>query len=82
MRTVCSNANTHLLGFLSYDMVLLGPFILHFETVRPELWWNLVIYVVVLSYSAVLAIYYLFVHRELRLRISSLSQTQRADARV
>ena len=48
--------------------MLLGPFIFHFETVRPELWWNLVIYVVVLSYSAALAIYYLFVDRELRLR--------------
>jgi hypothetical protein len=75
LRPLWSNAKTQLLGFLAYDLVLLGPFIFHFETVRPELWWNLVIYVVVLSYSAALAIYYLFVDRELRLRTGHLTAT-------
>jgi hypothetical protein len=68
LRPVWSNAKTQLLGFLAYDLVLLGPFIMHFETVRPELWFNLVVYVVVLSYSAALAIYYLFAQPQMRLR--------------
>ncbi|MEA3155438.1 MAG: hypothetical protein QOK44_3027, partial [Betaproteobacteria bacterium] len=57
-----------LLGFLAYDLVLIVPFIQHFKTVRPDLWINLVIYVAVIAYSGGLAMYYLFLKRETRLR--------------
>jgi hypothetical protein len=52
------------MGFLAYDVVLIVPFMQHFQTVRPDLWTNLVAYVAVLVYSAALAAYYLFVRRE------------------
>jgi hypothetical protein len=68
-----SNAKGQLLGFLAYDIVLIGPFIGHFATVRPDLLLNLTAYVAVLLYSGVLAIYYLFINKATRI----LMQPQR-----
>jgi hypothetical protein len=67
-RPVWSNAKGQLLGFLAYDVVLIVPFIVHFKTVRPDLWINLVVYVVVIVYSGGLALYYLLLNPETRLR--------------
>lgn len=86
-RPVWSNAKGQLLGFLAYDLVLIVPFIQHFKTVRPDLWVNLVIYVAVIAYSGGLALYYLFVKRETRLRRRRVerrverSNGERANAR-
>lgn len=54
-------ARAQLWSFLAYDLVLIGPFLGHLDTVPPELMTNLVIYIAVLLYSGSLALYYLFV---------------------
>jgi hypothetical protein len=55
-------ARGQLLGFLAYDLVLIGPFLAHFEAVLPEHRLSLIIYTLVLVYSGGLAIYYLFIN--------------------
>jgi hypothetical protein len=56
-----ANTAGQLLGFLAYDLILIGPFVRHFTTVRPEHRVSLTIYVAVLAYSGLVAAYYLFV---------------------
>jgi hypothetical protein len=56
-----------LFGFLAYDAVLLAPFLRHFATVRPELRTSLLLYVIALSVSGAVSMYYLFVSRETRI---------------
>jgi hypothetical protein len=63
-----ANSTGQLLGFLAYDLVLIGPFIAHFSTVRSEHRLSLMIFTAVLVYSGVLAIYHLFIHADSRLR--------------
>jgi len=63
-----ANAKGQLLGFLAYDLVLIVPFIQHFKTVRPDMQLSLTIYTPVVSYSGLLAIYFLFLHPPTRLR--------------
>jgi hypothetical protein len=55
------NARAQLLSFLAYDIFLLPPFIGLFGTVAPGHMLSLVVYLAVLVYSALLAIYYLFI---------------------
>ncbi len=62
-----SNAAGQLVGFLAYDVVLIGPFLGHFADVRPEHRLSLTVYVVVILYSSALSIYYLFVNGATRL---------------
>ena len=66
MRPQVEHVRVGLLGFLAYDLVLLLPFVRHFDTVRPELRTSLTIYLVALSASAAVSIYYLFVSRATR----------------
>lgn len=47
-------------GFLVYDVILLPPFLKHFERVAPDLRISLTVYVAVLIYSALLAVWFLF----------------------
>jgi hypothetical protein len=61
------NAGGQLAGFLAYDVVLIIPFLQRFSTIEPGLRINLIIYIGVLSYSGLLAIYYLFIHRQTRM---------------
>ena len=61
-----SNAVGQLLSFLAYDLVLIGPFLALFGTVKPELKLNLIVYVAVLVYSGTLAVYYLFINPQTR----------------
>jgi hypothetical protein len=61
-----------LLGFLAYDLVLIGPFLQHFSTVRPEMRLSLVLYTAVVVYSGLLAIYFLFLHPPTRLPLTSV----------
>lgn len=67
VRSTWGNAAGQLLGFLAYDVVLILPFIRHFSAVRPEQMGSLVVYTIVVVYSGLLAIYYLFINRETRL---------------
>ncbi|MFZ1388545.1 MAG: hypothetical protein WBP46_05620 [Thiolinea sp.] len=65
---VWGNVKGQLAGFLAYDLVLIWPFTQHLlATVKPEHQLSLIIYLGVLIYSAILAIYYLFIHRPSRL---------------
>lgn len=67
-----ANAAGQLLGFLAYDLVLIGPFLGHFGAVLPEHRLSLIIYTAVLVYSGALAAYYLFAHPPTRLRFAAL----------
>jgi len=58
------NARGQLLSFLAYDLVLIGPFL--YETVEPDFFLNLVVYITVLVYSGLIAVYFLFVNRQTR----------------
>jgi hypothetical protein len=61
------NAAGQLLGFLAYDIVLIWPFLDHFDTVASEHRTSLIVYIAVIIYSALLAIYYLGIHPTTRL---------------
>jgi hypothetical protein len=54
-------------GFLAYDVVLIVPFLRHFENIDSDHRTSLVIYVTAIVYSGLLAIYYLFVSPATRL---------------
>ncbi len=60
------NATGQLLGFLAYDLVLIGPFLQHYAVVKPEHRASLIVYTVVLVYSGTLAVYYLFINPQTR----------------
>ena len=60
------NARGQLLAFLAYDLVLLPRYVLLFSTVEPEHRPSLILYVAVIGYSMVLAIYYLFINKKTR----------------
>jgi hypothetical protein len=55
-----------LYGFLAYDLVLIAPFILHFADVLPQQRLSLTIYTIVLIYSGLLSVYYLFLNPKTR----------------
>lgn len=62
-----ANACGQLIGFLAYDLVLIVPYLQHFATVSDEQRLSLIIYVAVIIYSGLLAMYFLFIHQETRL---------------
>ncbi len=62
-RPVWGNLRGQLWGFLAYDVVLIVPYAQHFEKVSDALRPNLVVYVSVLVYSGLLALFALFVSR-------------------
>lgn len=66
LRPHWSNACGQLLGFLAYDLILLLPFLQHFSTVKADHQLSLWVYTGVIVYSALLAIYFLFIHRDTR----------------
>ncbi len=82
LRPQWNNARAQLWSFLAYDLVLLGPFgmrllkiaglpidqLLGYEVKLPpsELWPNLLVYTLVLLYSAGLGIYYLLINAQTR----------------
>lgn len=59
LRPSRANAVGQLAGFLVYDLVLIVPWLAHFERARGPFLVSLVIYVTVLAVSAALAAYYL-----------------------
>lgn len=68
---VWANAKAPLWSFLLYDLVLIGPFLNHFNQVKPEHRNSLIVYTIVLIYSALISIYYLFINRQSRTGVSS-----------
>ena len=56
-----------LIAFLAYDLVLIGPFLRHFNHVLPEHRLSLTVYVIVLVGSGALSIYYLLIAPSTRL---------------
>lgn len=61
IRPIWPHARGQLLSFLAYDLVLIGPFLLLFKSVKPQFVLSLVLYVLVLLFSGAIAVYFLFV---------------------
>jgi hypothetical protein len=61
------NAAGQLAGFLVYDLVLIIPFINMLNDVQPARRLSLIVYMLVVSLSALLAIYYLFINPQTRM---------------
>lgn len=57
-------------SFLAYDLVLIIPFLLHFATVSSAQLPSLIVNTVILVYSAALALYYLFLKKQTRFRLT------------
>lgn len=72
LRPSWSNAAGQLAGFLAYDVVLIVPFLQRLPTTPPEQLPGLIIYTAVVTYSGLLAIYYLFIHRTTRIWAGAL----------
>jgi len=62
-----SNAAGQLCSFLATDLVLIVPFLRALPRVAPEFRTGLIVYTIVMVYSGLLAIYYLFIHRPTRM---------------
>jgi len=73
LRPSWHNAVGQLAGFLAYDLVLILPFLQMLPTISPERRLSLLIYIAAVTYSGLLAIYYLFIHPETRLWRASAS---------
>ena len=67
LRPMWSFVATPLLGFLVYDLVLIVPLVDHFSDVLDEQETSLIIYVAVLVYSGLLALWFLLVNPGTRL---------------
>jgi hypothetical protein len=67
MRPGWHNAGGQLAGFLAYDLVLIVPFLMRLPVIEPERRLSLMVYIFVVTYSGLLAVYYLFIHRHTRL---------------
>lgn len=69
-------ASVPLLSFLAYDLVLIQPFInrLFTEDLSLARQFSLTAYICVLIYSGLLAVYYLFIHTETRLRFNMIAR--------
>ncbi|MCL4254750.1 MAG: hypothetical protein KJ043_13370, partial [Anaerolineae bacterium] len=61
------NSAGQLIGFLTYDVVLIIPFLQRLPNLAPEFRLSMVIYLVVIIYSGWLSIYYLFINADTRL---------------
>lgn len=64
LRPSWHNATGQLAGFLAYDVVLIIPFLQRLSTIADELRLSLIVYLIVIIYSGLLAIYYLFINTE------------------
>jgi hypothetical protein len=66
LRPNWANTAGPLAGFLAYDAVLIVPFLTRLPSVAPEHRLGLYIYTAVVTYSGLLAVYYLFVKKATR----------------
>lgn len=67
LRPQMEQVRVGLVGFLAYDAVLIPPFVLLLDRVRPELLRSLQLYLLALGVSAAVSIYYLFISRATRI---------------
>jgi hypothetical protein len=66
LRPSWHNARGQLMGFLAYDLILVGPFLAHLIDVQPEQMLSLILYLIVIFYSGGLAVYYLLINQQTR----------------
>jgi hypothetical protein len=66
LRPSWMNSIGQLIGFLAYDVVLIVPFLTRLPTTPPEHQLGLTIYTAVVSFSGLMAIYYLFLYKPTR----------------
>jgi hypothetical protein len=67
LRPSWGNSAGQLAGFLAYDLVLVIPFLTRFGSgITPQFMPGHIVYTVVVLYSGLLAIYYLFINRGTR----------------
>ncbi len=64
------NAQGQLVGFLAYDLVLIGPFVDRFDEVSGGELTSLIVYTAFVVYSGALAAYYLFVAPQTRIKLA------------
>ena len=64
------NAQGQLVGFLAYDLVLIGPFVDRLDEVHGGELTSLIVYTAFLAYSGLLAVYYLFLAPSTRVKLS------------
>lgn len=62
-----ANAGGQLAGFLAYDLVLIVPLLRALPGVAPQFRTGLIVYTIVVVYSGLLAIYYLFINSQTRM---------------
>lgn len=67
LRPCWANAAGQLAGFLAYDVILIVPLLLRWPTTPPEFELSMNLYIAVVTYSGLLAMYYLFIHPPTRL---------------
>lgn len=60
-------ACAQLWSFLAYDLVLIVPFLLRLPIIDSKYLDNLIVYILILLYSGVLAVYYLLINRTTRM---------------
>lgn len=60
VRPSMGNALGQLAGFLAYDIVLIVPFLVRLPTVSEQLRLSLIVYIVVVTYSGLVAVVFLF----------------------
>jgi hypothetical protein len=77
IRPVWTNAVGQLLGFLAYDLVLVGPFLAALPDIREAWRINLIVYIIIVVGSGLFALYYLFIHPRWR-----IVRSQREPAQV
>ena len=64
------NAQGQLVGFLAYDLVLIGPFLDRFGEASGGELTSLIIYTAFVVYSGALAVYYLFVAPQTKVKLT------------
>jgi len=69
LRPSWGNAGGQLAGFLAYDLVLIVPFLQRLPASPVNFRTNLIIYIAVVTYSGLLAFYYLFIHKSTRFNV-------------
>jgi hypothetical protein len=73
LRPSWANAAGQLAGFLAYDAVLIMPLLTRLPTAALEHRIGLIVYIAVVVFSAMVAVYYLFIHKPTRSRSPLLS---------
>jgi hypothetical protein len=66
LRPSWHNMRGQLLAFLAYDLILIPPYTYLFPMVQPEHFTSLCVYMVVLVFSTVVSVYYLFIDKTTR----------------